>query len=309
MKNHRMLNLALLNLGMAMLMTMGANAQDKKPEKFTLGIYAIKALPGVEGEAIKRAKAPELRRIVESLDSQLTERVNATRKFEVVGRSDLPELFREQDLANSGAMDRVDKNAAQQGKLAGAKYVMTTTIDDFQDMNQSASLEALGKSINKRILRLSAISKIYDSSTGKMLDSANLQISLTNIVQLLNEMQVEGKLSDELIVTLSRTMADKLCNRVTDVIYPAKVVAKFDKQITINRGDGTGIAVDQVWNVFAAGEPIKDPDTGEVLGVQEVFMGKVKIFGVQPKFSTGELMEDRGVTVGSICRLPQGPKP
>ena len=53
---------------------------------------------------------------------------------------------------------------------------------------------------------------------------------------------MEGMMSDELLVAIAREMAGEIANRVTDVIFPPKVLTKRDKQITINRGDGTNIA-------------------------------------------------------------------
>ncbi|MEI9962925.1 MAG: hypothetical protein WDM76_17960 [Limisphaerales bacterium] len=35
-------------------------------------------------------------------------------------------------------------------------------------------------------------------------------------------------------------MAEKIANRLADVIFPAKVLLKRDTQVTINRGEGGG---------------------------------------------------------------------
>ncbi|MEI7730391.1 MAG: CsgG/HfaB family protein [Verrucomicrobiota bacterium] len=295
----------ILKTGLVVLLATPTMAQQKD----TIGVAAIDVNSSVEQEAAKRGKTTEMKRTLESLDNQLIDRLNASRKFQVIARSDLEKLLREQQLVGSGNVNQNDPNAAKSFKLAGVKYLLVTSIDDYQDMTQSANLADLGKTIHKRILRISAIGKIYDTTSGKLLESANLQTTLTNITQILNEVRVEGTLSDELSVNLARTLAEKIANRVADVIFPAKVLAKFDRQITINRGDGGGVSVDQLWNVYAVGEELKDPDTGEVLGRQEVLMGQAKIISVQPKTSTAELLEDRGVTVGSVLRIPQAQKP
>lgn len=295
----------ILQAGLVLLLATPAMAQQKD----TIGVAAIDVTPSVEQEAAKRGKTTEMKRTLESLDNQLIDRLNSSRKFQVIARSDLEKLLREQQLVSSGNVNQNDPNAAKSFKIGGVKYLLVTSIDDYQDMTQSANLPDLGKTIHKRILRISAIGKIYDSTSGKLLESANLQTTLTNITQLLSEVRVDGTLSDELSVNLARTLAEKIANRVADVIFPAKVLAKFDRQITFNRGDAGGVSLDQIWNVYAVGEELKDPDTGEILGRQEVLMGKAKVISVQPKTSTAELLEDRGVTVGSVLRIPQTPKP
>ena len=53
------------------------------------------------------------------MNGQLIDRINATRKFQVVARSDLDDILKEQDFASSGNVDLNDKSAAQQFKIAG----------------------------------------------------------------------------------------------------------------------------------------------------------------------------------------------
>jgi hypothetical protein len=76
-------------------------------------------------------------------------------------------------------------------------------------------------------------------------------------------------------------------------------------QITINRGEGAGVAVGQTWTVFALGQEITDPDTGEKLGRNEAEIGTIKITRVTPKLSYGEATEDNGIGVGNIIRPKQ----
>jgi hypothetical protein len=45
---------------------------------------------------------------------------------------------------------------------------------------------------------------------------------------------------------------------------------------------------------------LKDPDTGEVLGKEEVKVGKVKITQVGAKTTQAEILEDTGVDKGAV---------
>jgi curli biogenesis system outer membrane secretion channel CsgG len=274
-------------------------------EKATLAVSSIKPTPSLAA-SIKPDKKPSLDRIVESLDSQLIDRINATRKFDVVGRSDLSDIIKEQDLGASGNVDA--KTAAKAGKLTGAKYLLVTTVDDFQDYVEKATFEGTGRSATKRVFRLSVVVKIYDSSTGKLLESANFQTGNDAFKQIQEERNYsvkDGELSDEMMVAVSRNLAEKIANHVADVIFPAKVLLKRDKEITINRGEGGGVAVGDTFNVFALGEELIDPDTKESLGREEAKVGKVKITQVNPKTSTAQILEDTGIDKGAILRKPQ----
>ena len=297
MKKH----LSLFVLAAALSLPFVALAQEKS----TLAISAIKPTPSL-AEATKPDKKVELNRIIESLDSQLLDRVNATRKFEVVGRSDLNNVLKEQELGASGNVDA--KTAAKAGKLAGAKYLLVATVDDFQDYVEKATFEGTGRQATKRVFRFSIIGKIYDATTGKLLESANFQTgndAFKQIQQERNYSVKDGELSDEMMVAVSRSLAEKIANRVADVVFPAKVLVKRDTQVTINRGEGAGVAVGDVLNAFALGEEMIDPDTKESLGREEVKVGKVKITEVTPKFSKAEVLEDTGVVAGAVLRKVQ----
>ncbi|MDD5139914.1 MAG: CsgG/HfaB family protein [Verrucomicrobiales bacterium] len=300
-----MKNFSFCKITFAMFAAALLPALSSAQEKATIAISSIKPAPSLEA-SVKPDKKLEMGRIIESLDSQLIDRVSATRKFDVVGRSDLKDVIKEQDLGASGNVDA--KTAAKAGKLTGAKYLLVTTVDDFQDYVETATFEGTGRSSTKRVFRFSAIGKVYESSTGKLLESANFQTgndAFKNISENRSYSVKDGNLTDEMMVALSRDLAQKIANRVADVIFPAKIIARRDKEVTINRGEGGGVAIGEMFNVFALGEELIDPDTKESLGREEVKVGKVKITQVNPKTSTAEILDDTGVDKGAVLRKPQ----
>jgi curli biogenesis system outer membrane secretion channel CsgG len=301
MKNSSFRNLGLALLS-AVLLPALASAQEGKT---TLAVSSIKPTPSLTA-SVKPDKKLEMGRIIESLDSQLIDRINATRKFDVMGRSDLSDMIKEQDLGASGNVDA--RTAAKAGKLTGAKYLLVTTVDDFQDYVEKATFEGTGRAATKRVFRLSVVGKVYDASTGKLMESANFQTGNDAFKQIQEERSYsvkDGELSDEMMVAVSRDLAQKIANRVADVIFPAKVLLKRDKEVTINRGEGGGVTVGNTFNVYALGEELIDPDTKESLGREEAKVGRVKITQVNPKTSTAEILEDTGIDKGAILRKPQ----
>jgi len=273
-----------------------------RAQKETIGVTAVKPTQAILQNVDRAGKRISLDRVLQSMNGQLIDRINATRKFQVVARSDLDDILKEQDFASSGNVDLNDKSAAQQFKIAGVKYLVVTTVDDFQDYNEVATFQGTGRSASKRVIRLSCVGKIYDSTTGKLLESTNFQISNKDISENKTYSARDSNLNEDLLVAIAREMSGKIANRVTDVIFPPKVLSKRDKQITINRGDGTDIAVGQIWNVFALGEELIDPDTKESLGREEILIGKAKITSILPKTSTAEIIEDLGIDKEAVLR-------
>jgi curli biogenesis system outer membrane secretion channel CsgG len=246
-------------------------------------------------------KLNSLNRVVQSMESQLTDRLHNTRKFKIVSRGDLDNVLKEQDLQKAMSAGS-DENVAEAFKLAGCKYVVVTTVDDFQDLKKQ--LKGAGGQIiaTKREVRLSAVAKIYNTTKGTLMESANFQLTNQQGKDRELDIRADGAESDQLLTAMSRKMAQKIAERVTNVIFPAKIIARTNKIVTINRGDGTSIEKGQVWRVFAQGEKLVDPDTGEVLGREEVPVGKVKIIDVTPKFSRAHVIEDYGIEKLQVVR-------
>lgn len=307
-----MSNITKYSAALAIIATISTSAFAQRA---TLAIGEVKINPAVIDAAasptqINPVQVNSLKRVAQSMDSVLIERFNGTRKFEIIARSDLDAVFQDQSFQQSGNVDLSDPKTAEQFKMKGAQYLVVTTITDFQDIKEFASFEGLEEKGLRRTLRYTASVKLYDVTKGSLLEAANVTLNKRMSREIKEYVKSEsGEFTDELIQVIANELGDRVVNRVVDVIYPAKVIARTDNQVTINRGDGTGIAVGQVWSVYAQGEALIDPDTGESLGAEEVKVGTVKITDVLPKFAKGTVVEDLGVDKNQIARIiePAGP--
>lgn len=257
-----------------------------------LAISDVKVTSGLVDANSAAGKSTSLDRVAQALDGQLIDRVQSTRKFEIIGRSDMASLLKEADFANKGF------------QVTGVDYLLVTTIDDFQDHKEKKTFAALGKTVEIRTIRFAAVAKIYDAATGKLIESANISIKEALPEDTSGNNAKDGDLSDGLLRTITKNLAEKVAVRVADVIFPARVISKIDKQVTINRGEGSGVQKGQLWNVFALGEELVDPDTGASLGREELQVGKVRITQINPKTSLAEIVEDSGIDKLAVLRLP-----
>jgi curli biogenesis system outer membrane secretion channel CsgG len=268
-------------------------------EKKRVCIGPITAIKSLKDKSARNSKGEQLQQVLETLDTTLIDQVNASRKFEVVARKEsLKSLLNEQEFGVSGNVD--PSSAAQAFKLAGAQYLVLTTITDFTMGREAIKFEGIGASADREAVRVSCSVQIYDTTTGKLIESARFRGQESSSGRA-GDVTSEG-------VTLTKVtdrLAAEIFNRICDVIYPAKVVAKLGTQITVNRGDSAGIAIGQIWSVYALGEEIVDPDTGEKLGRNEAEVGRIKITRITPKLSYGDVVEDNGIVTGAIVR-PKG---
>ena len=266
---------------MALAVTVSASAQLKK-----LAVSEVKASPALAKAAAQNNTGLALERVVQAFDSQLIDRMHNTRKFEILARSDLKQMDMEGAVSGTGF------------KVPAADFVLVTTLDDFQDYQEHMTLPSSGETLAKREIRITAVAKIYNAEKGTLLESANITLAIPAVGAQFNS-QRNGDLSDALLQKTVLAIADATAARVTDVIFPAKIITRTDKQVTINRGDGTRIAVGQTWDVYALGKELKDPDTGEVLDRERLNVGKIRITHVNPKTSLADIIEDNGVNDGA----------
>ena len=266
-------------------------------QRETLGVGPVKAVPAIAAKLAHSGKTLSVDQMTQSLNEQFIDRLNATRKFQIVSRSDLKDLVTDDDKAKA-----LNPDKAKGFNLADAKYLAILTVDDYEDQTEKLVQKLVNKTLTKRTIRLSLVAKIYETSSGKLLESAANSLSTTDAQQTLNEAGNDAETTDALLRSVIKDSAEWAATRIADVIFPAKVIAKTDKIVTVNRGEGAGIAKGDIWRVFAVGKELIDPDTKEVLGKEEVEIGKVRITEVLPKISKGEVLEDRGIEAGAILR-------
>jgi len=294
------------------LATATTTSFSQTPEKPRLAIRKIDATPAVMRQADSAGQGNALRQILEGSNSLLTTTIQRSGRFDIVAREDLPEIIRDQDLSQSGNVDASDAQAARPGGLAGAGYVATVTVDNFQDVVQRAAFAGqFGESAaERRTIQLQATLKIFDSTTGTLREPATITLERTMLNEILPGVEQQGRATNALIGEATREFATEAANEILNRLAPAKVIAYTMGMATVNRGEGTGIESGQFWELFFPGEAMIDPDTGEDLGAEEIPVGWARVVSVQPRFSRLQVIQDFGVDRGTIARfVKQGPPP
>lgn len=271
-------------------------------KKESLAVVKVKPTAAVEAAAKSAGTLPTLQRIVESVDSNLTSAFQRTRKFDVLTRGDLDAVLKEQDFSASGNANQ--KDAPKTGNMKGAKYVVAVEIDDFQDYSERDVFQTVKRDVENRKIRVGVVAKIVDSESGSVLETANISETADCVAERDSLSQHSGgRMTDALAGGFPRAVCEKIALGVLDVLFPAKIVGKTGSLATFNRGAGTDVEVGDEYNVYALGEEMVDPDTGEKLGSEEVLVGKMTVVEVSPKFSKGRLSEDNGVEKGQLARV------
>lgn len=161
-------SLSVAAIFIALLTALTAQAAYAQPEKPRLAIREIAATDAVTAAARSSGQQNVLDQILQGANSQLTDAITQSRRFDIVARADLGEVLKEQDLNDSGLVDQSDPQAARAGKLAAAGYLATVTVDNYQDITETNEFAGqFGRTASeRRTIQIQATLKIYDATTG-----------------------------------------------------------------------------------------------------------------------------------------------
>ena len=276
--------------------------------------------------------------ITHALEVQLADRFGAEHQFTVLEGDDLNNAVPRQENQPYNLKDAATAESFHQ---AGIRYLLVTSLEDMKNetvdraqgrvgyqtasgssagvrersrkettyADTHAGIATQGKFDAHRVIDqniyLLVRCRLFDAGTGELLDSASYTFTTNRTYIALAAGSKEVSASD-LFETAARTLADRIVIREREALYPIAVLEKAEKEVTINCGSDAGLKAGQVLNVFAVGKELKDLVTGEVLGHDEKFVGRVFIIQLQPKFAKAKIWDDNGIVMGNILRRDQG---
>jgi len=215
-----------------------------------------------------------------------------SRKFAVVDKTFEEELDRL--AAVTPATDPIER-ALQAAVRLGAQYVVIGALEGFGVDSSSA-----GTSL--------AVRRPTGSASLRVIEVKSRQTVLAAAYQMdeLPSLRLDGSNPETFLVDATgRVMAE----RILETIYPFKVAAlNGPDEVILNRG-GEALLVGEIVELFNPGDEIKDPATGESLGVTERKVATAEIIRVLPKVSYARIVQKtEPVVADAVCRKPQQPK-
>ena len=214
------------------------------------------------------------------------------RRFGVLDRN-RPDVYEaEKQLLQSS--DAGPGERARLGRVLGADYLLYGVIDRVVVEDQSRTIEITGERKN----RLVSAAEVRFS----VLATATRQVKWSSSIAL-DEVIPAGVHPEVAASAVLVSAAAKMVDELTENIYPPRVTAVLaPAQFVVNRGGNTVIQGD-LFEVFATGEQLIDPDTGEPLGQIELSVGIAQIVDVKPKYSVAQLITgDAVLSRGMILR-------
>jgi len=240
--------------------------------------------------------------------------------YRVIEREQLKAIMAEKGLALSGDLD--PKTAMKVGKLLGVEYIITGALTELgaqkTGVNVPGGLLRGLPSVNVGSSKMDCAidARAFSTTTGEIVwaDSARDQSSDAKVYvagagggvddqRKLDHLirPVVVKLADSLS---SKTLATSGAGGAGDASGVAGKIARVDGGVIyLNVGSEAGVKEGDEFNVVRMGTPIKDPDTGEVLGQNETKVGRVKIDKIMgPRLSTARPVSGKEFKAGDAIK-------
>ncbi len=255
------------------------------------------------GEGVPRSALKHL--TLSTVLAEMESALHAVRKFDVLTRQKdkLKSLREEQKFAKSPLSKG---NAAKEGQLEAANYIVFPTVQDFKFYRSSTPVLNIS---NKYVRRDSGILQIHaqvlDTESGQIKANFYLKSTFATKDQVVNTKG--GHPSSTYFTRMAKDVAGKMADQLVDTVFPMLVLNAEGDSVWINRGADGGLKEGTLLNVYRPGKQLIDPYTKEVLGSAERLIGKVKVVRVNPKFTIAEVIR-KGLKEtpmnGDILRKP-----
>lgn len=232
--------------------------------------------------------------ICEQLQSSIQNGLVQNKNYTVVERSNLDQIFRELGLQNSGVVN--SSSAIEIGNLSGADYTLMGKVVEAEiNPYNNLAYEGLKAKVAVSV-------QIVDNETGQVLSSdmvsdTDSSATKNNLKKFIKSDLVPGHMSvnsDSLIYNAAEKVANKVLermNKINPLVGMVVAVKPNEDTVTFDLGYEDGVKEGDIYTIYAEAEPIVHPVTGEILGVDEKYVGTVKVEEVRNNLSIAKIKD------------------
>ena len=225
-----------------------------------------------------------------------------TNKFDLIERSRIGDLISEQALSAGG----ITQGNGQIGGISGVDYLIYGSITKLGVETNEFSLGDYQSSSADGIMSVDL--RVVDVGTGSIKISETVEVEAS----VASEVNIDGRSigGDEAdpLSSVQRIAATKIAAKISLNIFPIKVINVKDNTVYLNYG--SSVLSKCSWTnsescylkIIELGEGFIDPDTGEILGAEEEYIGAIEVIEPKSKFTIAKILEG-DISRGAVAVL------
>jgi curli biogenesis system outer membrane secretion channel CsgG len=308
-----------------------AIAQERPSLKPYTGPKKRIAVMKIDASSVSRSRYSDLANIYKSergvrtqddLESRLTEMLttalDSTGRFILLERANLDDIREEiaigKELGN-------EKTAVQKGNVLGAQMLIRAAVTEFEPRKKEGSggVSIGGVNVGGSQGEASVILDIrfIDPNTSQVLYTAKAEgtsksSGLAGGIRIGNVSLGGGQADRQPIDRAVSNAVEKAVFAVVDKLealpWEARVAkVNEDGTFILNRGSNDGVREGDRLAVYAPGEVITDPETGEVLGREEdKLIGEARVTWVSDKLAKATYTGPNKLATSDVLRMVRG---
>jgi len=265
-------------------------------------------------QGINRMGDRSLANLENALYSNVRASLFKTNKFEFLERKNLDEIMTEiSHQYDTGLFD--PDSSTEWGVLKGAKHMVMGTIVQFGEESRGNRVGGLfGK--KRSVLTMNVELRIVDVKSGKLMHLEMIDASRTLAqdfdMGFLRTPQAGKTLGSDanvvaagsqygssagnitVLIDLMQEVANKCVREIVLISHPIKIMRVNQEAMFLNYGDEI-LSEGDLLEICGEGEPMIDPDTGQVLAIEPIRLGFAEVIEAnrvysKAKITSGDLM-------------------
>jgi hypothetical protein len=260
---------------------------------FSVAILATLLMPAFLLSAADRRDAPNPKRLCvvpfktgshdqeygERLANVLVTELIRNKSYELIERTKLESILKEQGMSLTGLVEQL--NSPQPGFVKGIDYMVFGTITEASATDTTINLIPI---------------KVKVAVTVNLIDVRTAQIILSEVGEsskTFNWSNPLQRVSPDNFTEVFRLAIAKVAFEIMEYFAPmqAPVVLVKDKEVTIRLGREDGVKVGQQFSIVREGDVIRDPNTGEILGVDQLDIAEITISRIDANLSVAKVVK------------------
>jgi len=230
--------------------------------------------------------------LLSQLQDELTTRMVRSRKFSVLTRKNLGIVQKELKFISGDGIAAGER--IKLDNLLGADYIVSGRIDLLAVTTKRKTIKLTGHEVVAKSADVQLTLSVYNVGTGQIEWEESFGQDYTWDGRALDQ---EPLLQDDGVIarTMVERCVEELASRLLKRTFQPKVVFLNTKRplhpiFTLSVGESL-VTVGEEFDLVVRGEAISDPDTGDLLGYDETFYGRLRVTSVEQKLSRAMLID------------------